>query len=73
MHITQLNESQTNMAAIARWPVSCAVLVALVDYGLTDEDIGRYFDVPMSKVTALRLYFGIGIGRATRERTQPDH
>ena len=36
------------------------MLAALVDYGLTDEDIGRYFNVGASRVTALRRYFGIG-------------
>jgi len=44
----------------AVWPVGAAALAALADYGLTDEDIGRYFRVPTGRVAALRQGFGIG-------------
>jgi len=53
------SEHRSSVAAFARWPVSCAALAALTDCGLTEEDIGRYFDVPVSKVRALQRYFGI--------------
>lgn len=60
------NEPRAFPAAIVPWPVSCGALAALVEYGLTDEDIGRYFSVDASKVTALRRYFGIGEPDGTR-------
>lgn len=53
-------EPRGTPAADVPWPVNCAMLAALVDYGLTDEDIGRYFSIGAPKVAALRRYFGIG-------------
>lgn len=58
------SDHRGSVATFARWPVNCAALAALMDCGLMEEDIGRYFDVPVSKVRALQRYFGI---RGTRE------
>ncbi len=60
------NDTRGTPVAVVSWPVSCAALMALVDYGLTDDDIGRYFSVGAPKVTALRRYFGIGEPGSTR-------
>lgn len=43
-----------------RWPASAPELAALVDLGMDDETIGRYFHVAPEKVTAIRRYLGLG-------------
>ncbi len=43
----------------ARWPIGGAELSNLIDLGLSDEAIARYFGVGRWKVVALRNYFGI--------------
>jgi hypothetical protein len=46
------------------WPISGSELASLVDLGLSDDLIGKYFHVELRKVTALRSYFGLVNGRA---------
>ena len=41
------------------WPVNRAFLVALIDLGLTDGDIARYFRVSSRAVESLRRDFGL--------------
>lgn len=43
----------------AVWPISAPALAALVDLGLSDERIARYFHVGPSNVQALRLCFAV--------------
>jgi hypothetical protein len=46
------------------WPISGSELASLVDLGLSDDLIAKYFGVELRKVTALRSYFGLINGRA---------
>lgn len=41
------------------WPIPELALAALVDLGLSDDSIARYFQVGSGKVYALRLRFGM--------------
>jgi hypothetical protein len=41
------------------WPISGSELASLVDLGLSDDLIGKYFGVELRKVAALRSYFGL--------------
>ena len=41
------------------WPVSSGELASLVDLGLSDRQIARYFGVDKVKVSALRAYYGL--------------
>lgn len=41
------------------WPVDRASLAALIDLGLTDDDIARYFRVPSRAVESLRRDMGL--------------
>lgn len=41
------------------WPVSSGELASLVDLGLSDDQIARYFGVEQVKVSALRAYYGL--------------
>lgn len=43
----------------ADWPISALALAALVDLGLSDERIARYFHVGLGNVQSLRLRFGL--------------
>ncbi|WP_292286022.1 hypothetical protein [Marivita sp.] len=40
-------------------PMPADVLAAMVDYGLSDTEIGRYYDLPHDMITTLRDYWGI--------------
>ena len=40
------------------WPVRSGELASLVDLGLSDDQIARYFGVEQVKVSALRAYYG---------------
>ena len=40
-------------------PMSAEVLTAMVDYGLSDTEIGRYYNLPHEMITTLREYWGI--------------
>lgn len=40
-------------------PMPADVLVAMVDYGLNDTEIGRYYNLPQDMITKLREYWGI--------------
>jgi hypothetical protein len=41
------------------WPVGSGELASLVDLGLSDHQIARYFGVEQVKVSALRAYYGL--------------
>jgi hypothetical protein len=41
------------------WPISAGELASLVDLGLSDNRIARYFGVEPAKVSALRAYYGL--------------
>ena len=41
------------------WPLSAGELASLVDLGLLDDQIARYFGVDQVKVSALRAYYGL--------------
>ena len=41
------------------WPLSAGALASLVDLGLSDNRIARYFGVEPVKVSALRAYYGL--------------
>ena len=41
------------------WPISPGELASLVDLGLSDDRIARYFGVEQVKVSALRAYYGL--------------
>ncbi|WP_372609610.1 hypothetical protein [Aquicoccus sp.] len=40
-------------------PMPAEALAAMVDYGLSDHEIGRYYDLPHDMITILRDYWGI--------------
>lgn len=40
-------------------PMPGEVLAAMVDYGLSDDEIGRYFDFPHDMISTLRDYWEI--------------
>ena len=40
-------------------PMPGEALAAMVDYGLNDAEIGRYFDLPHDVITTLRQHWGI--------------
>lgn len=40
-------------------PMPREVLAAMVDYGLSDAEISRYFSLPRDLITILRLHWGI--------------
>ncbi len=41
-------------------PVPSSALAAMVDYGLNDTEIGRYYGLPSEAVAALRAHWRIG-------------
>ena len=41
------------------WPISCGELASLIDLGIPDDRIARYFGVKRVKVSALRAYYGL--------------
>ena len=41
------------------WPISSGELASLIDLGLSDDRIARYFGVERVKVSALRAYYGL--------------
>ena len=40
-------------------PMPAAALAAMVDYGLSDGEIARYFDLPHEIISTLRRHWGI--------------
>jgi len=44
-------------------PMPAKVLTAMVDYGLSDDEIGCYYGLPHGMITALRDYWGIDVSR----------
>jgi hypothetical protein len=42
------------------WPIPASWLAALVDMGMTDELIGRYFSVTVPEVASLRRHYRLG-------------
>lgn len=36
-----------------------AALTAMVDYGLNDEELSKYYSLPIALITSLREHFGI--------------
>ena len=41
------------------WPISSGELASLIDLGISDDRIARYFGVERVKVSALRAYYGL--------------
>ena len=41
------------------WPISCGELASLIDLGIPDDRIAKYFGVKRVKVSALRAYYGL--------------
>jgi hypothetical protein len=41
------------------WPITPGELASLVDLGLSDDQIARYFSVEKGKVSALRAHYGL--------------
>ena len=41
------------------WPISAGELASLVDLGLSNNKIARYFGVELGRVSALRTYYGL--------------
>ncbi|WP_342240579.1 hypothetical protein [Inquilinus sp. OTU3971] len=39
------------------WPIGRTALAALIDMGMTEEDIARYFSVSLSSVAAIRAEY----------------
>jgi hypothetical protein len=50
------------------WPISPGELASLIDLGIPDDRIARYFGVKRVKVSALRAYYGL----ADAEHAGPD-
>ena len=50
------------------WPISSWELASLIDLGISDDRIARYFGVNTVKVSALRAYYGL----ADTEHAEPD-
>ncbi|MCZ0813080.1 MAG: hypothetical protein ACQEVT_08935 [Pseudomonadota bacterium] len=42
-------------------PMPAAALAAMIDYGLSDDEIGRYYDLPHDMITTLREDWGIDV------------
>ncbi|MHB8886422.1 MAG: hypothetical protein ACYC5H_15350 [Methylovirgula sp.] len=59
--IDRLSETSpsTDFRQRRAWPISELALAALVDLGLSDERIARYFHVALGNVQSLRLRFGV--------------
>jgi hypothetical protein len=65
----RLDSQSSPECTTSTWPISGSELATLVDLGLSDDLIAKYFGVKMRKVTALRSYFGLINGCApARER-----
>jgi hypothetical protein len=41
------------------WPIGSRELVTLLDLGMSDDQIAKYFRVEQQRVSALRAYYGI--------------
>lgn len=50
-----------------RWPIAAEALAALVDLGMSDAAIARYFAVPDEAVRALRQRYRLSAGNAPEE------
>jgi hypothetical protein len=50
---------QRDFAAGATWPIDHAAMAALIDMGLADDAIARYFAVTPAAVLALRQRYGL--------------
>jgi hypothetical protein len=50
---------QQDFSAGATWPISYPAMTALIDMGLSDDKIARYFAVASSAVSALRARYGL--------------
>ena len=54
---------QRDFAAGATWPIGRAAMAALIDMGLADDAIARYFAVTPAAVVALRQLYGLADDR----------
>jgi hypothetical protein len=55
------------------WPISFGELNCLIDLGLLDNQIAKYFSVEQEKVSALRTHFGLAESRhGPRSRSAED-
>jgi hypothetical protein len=53
------------------WPITPGELASLVDLGLSDDQIARYFSVEKGKVSALRAHYGLA-ERLAESMYRPD-
>lgn len=54
-----LTMEDANRILDALGPMPAEVLAAMVDYGLSDHEIGRYFKLPHDMIAKLREHWGI--------------
>lgn len=59
-----LDSESSPACTSSTWSISGSELASLVDLGLSDDLIAKYFGVELRKVTALRSYFGLINGHA---------
>jgi len=50
------------------WPISSGELASLVDLGISNDRIARYFGIEQVRVSALRAYYGL----VDTEHPEPD-
>jgi hypothetical protein len=53
------------------WPITPGELASLVDLGLSDDQIARYFSIEKGKVSALRAHYGLA-ERLAESMYRPD-
>lgn len=57
--LPELSMEDAHRILEALGPMPGAALAAMVDYGLSDLEIGRYFNFPRDAITTLRRHWGI--------------
>ncbi|MCC6008798.1 MAG: hypothetical protein JJU40_14125 [Rhodobacteraceae bacterium] len=58
-HVPDLTMDDVYRVLEALGPMPSEALAAMVDYGLSDAEIGRYFKLPHYMITTLREHWGI--------------
>jgi hypothetical protein len=56
-HADTLSKSPSEV--YSAWPIGSRELASLLDLGMSDDQIAKYFGVKRLKVSALRAYYGI--------------
>ena len=51
--------SKSPISSVDQWPIGSRALAELVELGISDDQIARYFGVERTKVSALRAYYGL--------------